>query len=78
MLRLVKMGSPAMIFLYTMFTEPTGIIHQQLIGMKLPDFPVAMGVIRAVEAPVYDQVMETQIAGREKQGKDQVDRRSSW
>lgn len=43
-------------------TEPTGIIHQQLIGMKLPDFPVAMGVIRAVEAPVYDQVMETQIA----------------
>ncbi len=42
-------------------TEPNGYIHQQLIGMKLPDFPVAMGVIRAVEAPVYDQMMEEQI-----------------
>lgn len=43
-------------------TEPNGYIHQQLIGMKLPEFPVAMGVIRAVAAPVYDQVMEEQIA----------------
>lgn len=42
-------------------TEPNGYIHQQLIGMKLPDLPVAMGVIRAVKAPVYDQVMEQQI-----------------
>jgi len=43
-------------------TEPNGYLHQQLIGMKLPDFPVAMGVIRAVKAPVYDQMMEAQIA----------------
>ena len=43
-------------------TEPNGYVHQQLIGMKLPEFPVAMGVIRAVEAPVYDQLMEEQIA----------------
>ena len=43
-------------------TEANGYIHQQLIGMKLPDFPVAMGVIRAVEAPVYDQLLEEQIA----------------
>ena len=43
-------------------TEPNGYIHQQLIGMKLPDLPVAMGVIRAVKAPVYDQLMEEQIA----------------
>ena len=42
-------------------TEPNGYVHQQLIGMKLPDFPVAMGVIRAVKAPVYDQLMEQQI-----------------
>jgi len=42
-------------------TEPYGYVHQQLIGMKLPDFPVAMGVIRAVKAPVYDQLMEEQI-----------------
>ena len=43
-------------------TEPNGYVHQQLIGMKLPDYPVAMGVIRAVKAPVYDQMMEKQIA----------------
>ena len=43
-------------------TEPYGYLHQQLIGMKLPDLPVAMGVIRAVKAPVYDQLMEKQIA----------------
>jgi 2-oxoglutarate ferredoxin oxidoreductase subunit beta len=43
-------------------TDPDGYLHQQLIGMKLPDFPVAMGVIRAVVSPVYDQMMEEQIA----------------
>jgi 2-oxoglutarate ferredoxin oxidoreductase subunit beta len=43
-------------------TEPNGYLHQQLIGMKLPEFPVAMGVIRAVKALVYDQMMEKQIA----------------
>jgi 2-oxoglutarate ferredoxin oxidoreductase subunit beta len=42
-------------------TEPDGFLQQVLIGMKLPDFPVAMGVIRAVKAPVYDEVMEIQI-----------------
>ena len=44
-------------------TEPNGYVHQQLIGMKLPNFPVAMGVIRAVEAPAYDLMMEEQING---------------
>jgi 2-oxoglutarate ferredoxin oxidoreductase subunit beta len=43
-------------------TEPNGYVHQQLIGMKLPEFPVAMGVIRAVKSPVYDLLMEQQIA----------------
>lgn len=32
-----------------------------LINMSLPEFPVAMGVIRSVEAPVYDQEMKKQI-----------------
>ena len=32
-----------------------------LINMALPEFPVAMGVIRSVEAPVYDQEMKKQI-----------------
>ncbi|MBC8004613.1 MAG: 2-oxoacid:ferredoxin oxidoreductase subunit beta [Verrucomicrobia bacterium] len=32
-----------------------------LINMSLPEFPIAMGVIRGVEAPVYDQEMTKQI-----------------
>ncbi len=51
-------------------TEPNGYIHQLLINMKLPDFPVAMGVIRAVDAPIYDQAMEAQIA--EAKGKSRI------
>ncbi|WP_167606867.1 2-oxoacid:ferredoxin oxidoreductase subunit beta [Maribellus sediminis] len=39
--------------------DPT--LHLALINMKLPDFPVAFGVIRAVPAPVYDVEMEAQI-----------------
>jgi len=32
-----------------------------LINMSLPEYPVAMGVIRSVEAPIYDQEMKKQI-----------------
>lgn len=32
-----------------------------LINMALPEFPVAMGVIRSVEAPIYDEEMTKQI-----------------
>ena len=39
--------------------DPT--LHMALINMKLPDFPVAFGVIRNVTAPVYDVEMEAQI-----------------
>jgi len=39
--------------------DPT--LHMALINMKLPDFPVAFGVIRDVPAPVYDVEMEAQI-----------------
>ncbi len=37
-------------------------LHMALINMSLPDLPVAMGIIRSVDAPVYDQEMEKQIA----------------
>jgi 2-oxoglutarate ferredoxin oxidoreductase subunit beta len=40
-------------------TDPS--LHLALINMELPDFPVAMGVIRKVEALVYDNEMEKQI-----------------
>ncbi|WP_299576939.1 2-oxoacid:ferredoxin oxidoreductase subunit beta [uncultured Sunxiuqinia sp.] len=36
-------------------------IHMQLIQMSLPEFPIAMGVIRAVEAPVYDEELVKQV-----------------
>ncbi len=41
--------------------EPTGWLQFQLCSMSLPDLPVAMGIIRNVKAPVYDQVMTEQI-----------------
>ncbi len=41
--------------------EPDPLIHLALINMGLPDFPVALGVIRSVDAPVYDQEMAEQI-----------------
>ncbi len=37
-------------------------LHMALIHMSLPEFPVAMGVIRDVDAPVYDEAMVEQIA----------------
>jgi len=39
--------------------DPT--LQLALINMSLPNFPVAMGVIRSVESPVYDQEVERQI-----------------
>lgn len=36
-------------------------LHMKLVNMEYPEFPVALGVIRKVKAPVYDQAMETQI-----------------
>lgn len=39
--------------------DPT--LHLALINMQLPDFPVAFGVIRNVDALVYDQEMVKQI-----------------
>ena len=47
--------------------DPT--LHMALINMKLPDFPVAFGVIRNVTAPVYDVEMEAQIKEVQKKRK---------
>lgn len=41
--------------------DPDPSLHLALIRMALPDLPVALGVIRSVEAPVYDRAVETQI-----------------
>jgi len=42
-------------------TDPDPSIHLALIRMHLPEFPVALGVIRKVAAPTYDREMKEQI-----------------
>ena len=39
----------------------SNVLHNMLIQMKLPDFPIAMGVIRNANAPVFDQEFTAQI-----------------
>lgn len=37
-------------------------LHMMLVNMRWPNYPVAFGVIRSVNAPTYDMAMEAQIA----------------
>lgn len=41
--------------------NPDPTLHAMLVRMKLPDFPVAMGIIRNVEADVYNDLLTEQI-----------------
>ena len=41
-------------------------LHQMLVRMQLPHFPIATGVIRRVKAPAYDEALREQI-GLEKE-----------
>jgi len=41
-------------------------LHYMLARMTLPDFPVAMGVIRAAEGPVYESLLYDQISATKK------------
>ncbi len=36
-------------------------LHMMLVNMRWPNYPVAFGVIRSVNAPTYDMAMESQI-----------------
>jgi 2-oxoglutarate ferredoxin oxidoreductase subunit beta len=36
-------------------------MHLMLVSMKAPEFPVALGVIRDVDAPTYDEAFEQQV-----------------
>jgi 2-oxoglutarate ferredoxin oxidoreductase subunit beta len=42
--------------------EPDPTLHNLLIRMRLPEFPVALGIIRQVEAPTYDDLVTAQKA----------------
>lgn len=41
--------------------DPEDVTHYSLIRMGLPDFPVAMGIIRSVEGSVYETLLYKQI-----------------
>ena len=41
--------------------EQETTLHTMLAAMKYPEYPVALGVIRSVEAPVYDEEVAKQI-----------------
>jgi len=41
--------------------EPNPGIHYMLAGMKYPEYPVALGVIRSVESQTYDSAITEQI-----------------
>ena len=42
-------------------TTKDPVLHYKLISMQYPEYPVAIGVIRNVEATPYDQLLENQI-----------------
>ena len=44
-------------------------MHNKLVNLKYPEFPVVLGVIREVQADVYDQEVEKQIAEVQKTSK---------
>ena len=41
--------------------EKDTMLHNMLAAMKYPDYPVALGIIRSVDEPVYDLEVEKQI-----------------
>lgn len=43
--------------------------HYSLVRMGLPDFPVAMGVIRAIKTPVYESMLHDQVQHAKKTSK---------
>jgi 2-oxoglutarate/2-oxoacid ferredoxin oxidoreductase subunit beta len=41
--------------------EPNPGIHMMLANMKYPDYPVALGIIRAVPGNTYETDLENQV-----------------
>jgi 2-oxoglutarate ferredoxin oxidoreductase subunit beta len=41
--------------------DPDPVLHQMLVSLTFPEFPVVLGVIRAVESETYDQKFYRQI-----------------
>ena len=49
--------------------EPDPTLHMMLVKMVLPEMPVALGIIRAVEAPTYNDMIAEQIEETKKGAK---------
>ncbi len=49
--------------------DPDPTLHLALANMRSPDFPVALGVIRDVDAPTYEERVESQIEEVQKNSK---------
>ncbi len=58
------------ILVHDMYQKDPGL-HLMLAQMSLPEFPIALGVIRSVDAPTYDQLVENQIAKAKAESKIQ-------
>lgn len=50
-------------------TTKSNVLHNMLIQMKLPEFPIAMGVIRNTEASVFDKEFTSQITNQQETSK---------
>ena len=64
-LKVVKLGENGVtekdILVHDAHSDNIGI-HSQLVNMRYPDFPVALGVIRDVEAKTYETEVHRQVA----------------
>jgi 2-oxoglutarate/2-oxoacid ferredoxin oxidoreductase subunit beta len=71
-LRVVKIGengfSEKNILVHDAY-EPNPGIHYMLANMRYPEYPVALGVIREVKGPTYENDVEAQIAEVQKSSK---------
>jgi len=56
------------ILIHDAYQQDPGL-HLMLAKMQLPQYPVALGVIRSIVAPTYDQLLEEQIKEAQKTSK---------
>ena len=63
--------------------EPDPTLHQMLVRMRPPEFPMALGVIRAVPAPTFDEGLAAQLVdsrrnARQKSVRDLLHSGETW
>lgn len=70
-LKVVKLGENGItekdLLIHDATTEDPGL-HMMLVNMRYPDFPVALGVIRSVPFPTYDDLVRDQVIEIQQKG----------